>query len=634
MALTSADFEVVEVSTDLLIIGGGMAGTGAAVEAKYWAGDDIKVILVEKAAIERSGAVAQGLSAINTYPGWSKDENTHEDYIKYVSQDLMGISREDLVWDMTTHVDGSVHLFEKWGLPIWKDDKGAYIHEGRWQIMIHGESYKAIVAEAAKKALGEEGKDYFERVFIVKLLVDEKDPNRIAGAVGFSVRENKYYIFKCKAAIVCCGGGVHIFRPRSVAEGLGRTWYPPWSTGSTYAMMQQIGAEMTQMEVRFIPARFKDGYGPVGAWFLFFAAKATDARGEEYMVKNAPEFEKWSPYGTIKPLPTCLRNHAMMCTMYKGEGPVFIRTDLAMQKIIEEDPKRVKTVEAEAWEDFLDMTISMADIWCAYNIHPEKTPWEIMPAEPYFIGSHSGQGGAWCSGDARISPPEYCWDYNGVNYNRMTTVVGLFAAGDGCGGNPHKYSSGSHAEGRIAAKNAIKFILNNKDYEPTPIGPGGKSLDEVKAEVLRPVDTFSKHSAYTSRPDVNPNYIRPKQLLYRIMKCMDEYAGGVGSMYTTNKLLLGKALELLKLMDEDAEKLAAENLHELMRCWENYHRLWTSQSHVRHILFREETRWPGYYYRSDFPEMDDANWRAFTVSKYDPATGEWTMRKVPYISVL
>jgi adenylylsulfate reductase, subunit A len=52
------------VDCDLLIIGGGFAGCGAAFDARYW-GRDLKIVVVEKAAIERSGAVAQGLSAIN-----------------------------------------------------------------------------------------------------------------------------------------------------------------------------------------------------------------------------------------------------------------------------------------------------------------------------------------------------------------------------------------------------------------------------------------------------------------------------------------------------------------------------------------------------------------------------------------
>ena len=65
-----AKFEQVNVTTDLLILGGGMAACGAAVEAAYWAKKNgLKVTLVDKAAMDRSGAVAMGLSAINMYLG-------------------------------------------------------------------------------------------------------------------------------------------------------------------------------------------------------------------------------------------------------------------------------------------------------------------------------------------------------------------------------------------------------------------------------------------------------------------------------------------------------------------------------------------------------------------------------------
>ena len=53
---------------DVLVVGGGMAGTGATFEARHW-GRDLKIICVEKANIDRSGAVAQGLYAINCYMG-------------------------------------------------------------------------------------------------------------------------------------------------------------------------------------------------------------------------------------------------------------------------------------------------------------------------------------------------------------------------------------------------------------------------------------------------------------------------------------------------------------------------------------------------------------------------------------
>ena len=146
-----ANFETVEVTTDLLIVGGGMAACGAAVEAVYWAKKNgLKVTLVDKAAVDRSGAVAMGLSAINQYVGLKDGENTMKDYVDYVRNDLMGITREDLVFNIARHVDSSVHLFEKWGLPIWKDENGGYVHEGRWQLMINGESYKVSLLKLQK----------------------------------------------------------------------------------------------------------------------------------------------------------------------------------------------------------------------------------------------------------------------------------------------------------------------------------------------------------------------------------------------------------------------------------------------------------------------------------------------------
>jgi adenylylsulfate reductase subunit A len=619
-------FETVELSTDLLIVGGGMAACGAAWEASYWAKkNNLSVLMVDKAAVDRSGAVAMGLSAINTYIGAGKGENSPEDFVSYVQNDQMGTVREDLVYDVARHVDSSVHLFEKWGLPIWKDAEGNYQRAGRWQIMINGESYKVIVAEATKNALGVD--NIIERLFIVKLFTDANDPSRIAGAAGFSVRENKVYFIKAKAICCMCGGAVHIFRPRSVGEGLGRTWYPPWNAGSNYAMMAQVGAELAQMESRFIPTRFKDGYGPVGAWFLFFKASATNAFDEEY-IHNLDVLKPWAPYNAAKPVPTPLRNHQMMLESMEGRGPVFMRTDRAIAALAEkykDDPKaykkKMKELESEAWEDFLDMTISQALLWAGQNIFPEEKKSEIMAAEPYFIGSHASHAGMWVSGPADLAPPEWNW-----GYNRMTTIKGLFTAGDGVGCSAHKFSSGSHAEGRIAGKAACKFLVDN----PGDVNLDASKFEEVKAEILKPLKTFEEGKGYTVTPDITPNYIRPKMFLFRLNKIMDEYAGGTSMWYTTNKPMLTRALEELRMLYEDSKFLGAENVHELMRAWENYHRMWTSEAHVRHLMFREETRYPGYYYRSDFKEvLDQENWRVFTISKWDPATREWSIRKEP-----
>ena len=151
--------------------------------------------------------------------------------------------------------------------------------------------------------------------------------------------------------------------------------------------------------------------------------------------------------------------------------------------------------------------------------------------------------------------------------------------------------------------------------------------EELKAKLVAPLDLFEEHKNETTSPDVNPNYIRPMGYMHRLQKIMDEYAGGVTSAFKTSKALLERGLELFVYLKEDSEKLAAEDLHELMRCWENIQRTWIAESHIRTLLFREETRWPGYYFRTDTPKMDEDNWHCFANSKWDRETGEWEMSK-------
>jgi adenylylsulfate reductase subunit A len=640
------DPAVEEREVDILIVGGGMAACGTAFEIKKWA-PDAKVLLCDKAAMERSGAVAQGLSAINTYVG----KNSPEDYVKMVRNDLMGLVREDLIFDLGCHVDDSVHLFEEWGLPIWKKSaegktldgkkgltmgslkKGAEpVRTGKWQIMINGESYKRIVAEAAKLALGTE--NIIERCFIVELLLDANKPNQVAGAVGFSVRENKVYIIKCKTMMVACGGAVNIYMPRSVGEGKGRAWYPIWNAGSTYTMCMKVGAELSMMENRFTPARFKDGYGPVGAWFLLFKAKTLNGLGENFAGSDAAkaELQKYAPYGTAAVTPTCLRNHLMLFEMKAGRGPIIMDTVTALAELGKTmDKKELKHLESEAWEDFLDMTCGQANLWCAQNCEPEKKNSEVMPTEPYLLGSHSGCCGMWVSGpDYDWVPAAYKWGDGGKVYNRMTTVVGLFTSGDGVGCSGHKFSSGSHAEGRMAAKEMAKFVRDHADFKPA-IKQSAKELVDL---VYKPVRTYLDNCNYTTAVDINPNYVKPSGMALRLMKATHEYGAGTATYYQTSSKNLEIVMDLLATMREDCEKLGAGDLHELMRAWEIYHRIWTVEAHLRHIQFRKETRYPGFYYQADYPGQDDKNWFCFVNSKYDPAKKEWSVFKKDYIKII
>jgi len=609
---------VVEDNIDVLVVGAGLGGTGAAFEARYW-GKDKKIIVAEKANIDRSGAVAQGLYAINCYMGTRFGENNPEDHVRYARMDLMGMVREDLLFDMARHVDSAVHQFEDWGMPIMKDPKtGHYLREGRWQIMIHGESYKPMVAEAAKKSADK----VYNRICVTHLLMDDSQANRVAGAVGFNVRTGNYHVFKSKTVIVGAGGASNIYKPRSVGEGSGRVWYAPWSSGSAYGLMIEAGAKMTQMENKIVLCRFKDGYGPVGAYFLHLKTYTQNAEGEEYESKWFPELSKMvgkeyldteGQHLSHKPIPTCLRNHAFINEVNAGRGPIYMVTTEAFQ-----DPH----LEEIGWHNFLGMTVGQAVLWASTDVDPKYENPELTTSEPYVMGSHATGCGAWCSGPEDISPDEYFW-----GYNRMSTVDGLFGCGDAVGGTPHAFSSGSFTEGRLAAKAAIQYISDGK-AEGISVSQG--QIDRRREEIYKPMETYKVYRNHITAGSVNPYYINPRQGLDRLQKMMDEYCGGVTVSYMTNANLLNIGLKKLGLLAEDWDGgIAAEDIHELLRAWELKHRILTSEAVMQHTLFRDETRWPGYYYRGDKMKLDDKNWHVLTVSHRDPDTGEYKMEKAP-----
>jgi|TARA_B100000959_G_scaffold278078_1_gene335748 adenylylsulfate reductase subunit A len=607
-------FKTVFEDCDILVVGGGMGGTGAAYEARYW-GRDLKIVVAEKANIDRSGAVAQGLYAINCYMGMQWDENQPEDHVRYARNDLMGMVREDLAYDMARHVDSSVHKFEEWGLPIMRDaESGRYLREGKWQIMIHGESYKPIVAEAAKKSADK----IYNRIMVTHLLMDESKPNRVGGAIGFNVRTGDLHVFKAKTVIVGAGGASHIFKPRSVGEGMGRTWYAPWSSASAYALPILAGAKMTQMENRIVLCRFKDGYGPVGAYFLHLKTYTQNAYGDEYESKWYDHTKELvGDYIDHHPTPTCLRNHAFIEETKAGRGPIHMVTKEAFQ-----DPHK----ETVGWENFLGMTVGQAVVWASQDIDPKYTNPELTTSEPYVMGSHATCSGAWASGPEDLSPDEYYW-----GYNRMMTVEGLFGAGDALGGTAHAFSSGSFTEGRLAAKAAVKYI---REHASEKIQVSDKQIEDRRKEIYQPMENYEVGRNEIVGGTVSPSYILPIHGLQRLEKIMDEYVGGISVNYMTNEPLLLRGLHLLATLHEDLEHIGAEDLHQLQRAWELKHRAIASECVTQHTLFRKETRWPGYYYRGDHMKLDDENWHALTLSHRDPESGEWTMEKAPVYHIV
>jgi adenylylsulfate reductase subunit A len=164
---------------------------------------------------------------------------------------------------------------------------------------------------------------------------------------------------------------------------------------------------------------------------------------------------------------------------------------------------------------------------------------------------------------------------------------------------------------------------------------GFKETDQELVDyVYKPVRNYLDHCTYTTAQDINPNYCKPAGMALRLMKMTNEYGGGIGTYYMTSGKNLEVLMGLFEMFREDLEKIGAGDLHELMRAWEITHRLYTVQAHTRHIQFREESRYPGFYYRGDFMGQNDDEWFCFTNSTYNKETNEWSLKKVPYVKII
>ncbi|MBA4422383.1 MAG: adenylylsulfate reductase [Syntrophus sp. (in: bacteria)] len=564
------DIQTEILETDLLIVGGGNAGCFAAYEAKSL-DPSLRVTIMEKAHISRSGALAAGMDAINTYIRRDKEE-TPEKLVKWSRAQMGGGPiREDLALSNAEILNEGVELLEEWGLPIIKDEDGEYKLRGRYDISIHGEQLKPIIAEKAMEA----GAQVLNRVVATNLLMDE---DRCVGAMGFGVRDGKFYVVRAKATIVSTGGACGIYKsPVTDYSGAHhQTWMCPFNVGTGYAMGIRAGAELTSLEQRWVAVRTKDFCGPVDTLAVAYGCLMTNGKGERIME------QRYAHLGGEK-APRFCRLNAPMNEWLEGRGPTYIDTTVL-------DPEEAKDLRTDMLNERPSFVLFLASL----GIDITKEPVEIYGSDPYIVGGHTGSG---------------YW----VDISRMTTIPGLFAAGESAGGSPNKFVGGCAAEGRLAARGASAYL---KNVSLPPVDSA--QVDEEKKRTFAP---FLRGPAFDG--------INPTEMEERLQRLMDEYAGGVHQFYRMNEERLVHALKHIRKLQEQAGLLHVGDLHGLMGAHEVIDRLNIAEVLIHHLLYRKETRWPGWQTRMDYPEIDP-KLDCFVESVRDPKTGEIKVFTRPY----
>ena len=559
--------KIERLKTDLLIIGGGTAGCYAAITA---ASPCLKILVIEKANIKRSGCLAAGVNALNAY---ITEGRTPRDYVEYAKKDADGIVREDLLYSISEKFNEVTAHLEKLGLVILKDKDGKYVTRGNRNIKINGENIKPILAAAVAKAPNVQ---VLNHVNIFDFSVHD---NRIDGAFGFGIENDTFYAIEAGAVIIATGGAAGLYRPNNPGFSRHKMWYPPFNTGAGYAMGIRHGAEMTTFEMRFIALRCKDTIAPTGTLAQGVSAKQVNALGEVYETK----------YG----ISTSERVYGTVAENLEGRGPCYLRT-------VGITPEQ----EESLLKAYLNMAPSQTIRWIE-NDTPSKANVEIEGTEPYIVGGHTASG---------------YW----VDTKRATTIEGLYAAGDVAGGAPQKYVTGALAEGEIAAKSAVEYIESLSAIRQAQ-GPDISSVNLLEkiseGEVAEHVAEIEKflgkriNNTFEKARDEGGDTV--EHLEEEMQTVMDAFAGGIKTGYRYSENQLAVALEEIKKIEARTDSLRAADLQEVMYIYELKERLTVCKSVIAHLAARHETRWHSFAENLDYPEKDNINFRKYVNSRLE-----------------
>ena len=174
--IDAAKMTSVENETDVLVVGGGIAGLFAAVKA-HDAG--VRVLMVSKGRLGSSGQTpfAKGIFAYDPL----KEKLSLDEFVDTVSCSAMGTNNPVFTRQMAEHSLARVNELKAWGFfdsPLYADSFNKPIKERNIPVM--------------------------ERVMITHLI---KEKGKIAGAAGFSIDDARVHIFRAKSVVLCSGAG-------------------------------------------------------------------------------------------------------------------------------------------------------------------------------------------------------------------------------------------------------------------------------------------------------------------------------------------------------------------------------------------------------------------------------------------
>ena len=585
------------IDTDVLVIGGGIAGCWAAISA---ARQGVRVALVEKGDVSRSGsggpgcdhwcnAPANPLSRVNP-DEWAQHMadrpycngiglqiQCREDFDTLLEMEQMGgkirdteneyvgaEGRDDKTKFMISPRYGTIHSY----LPDpHMGEPGFNPPETRNNVVIRvwGNTFKPILKKECKRL----GVQVFDRVMGTCLLNENGVQGaRVVGATGLNGRTGEFLIFRAKAVILSTAGAGSMWL-MSMEHGGYSNMHSRAITGDGTAMAWKAGAALTMMEngtVLRIATGLKHKWYTGGGDASYENVPIVDANGRRlpYPIQG------WEDAGAMVPFPETEKK--IMEGIMKGEYELPFYGDFPAMPEVE-----------------------------------RRVTWNLMLGEEsttrVFINTMK-QGGFDINRDLLLSykfiegqslPQWRDAGYGGglvVDWNLQTNVEGLYAAGTQMFlPEDHSYAA---ATGRYAGRKAAAFVRE--------VGEPQLYRDQVEQEKIR-----------IYAPTKRDRGIEWKELHSGLTRAMQYFV----SEYKTERLLKMGLDELERLEAEAVPLMFAHDPHKLMRAIEDLSMIEYAKIIVHASLARKASSIPMNFHRIDFPETDPAEWYKFLTFKLE-----------------
>lgn len=596
-----------EIETDVLVLGGGIAGCWAAISA---ARNGASVIIVEKAATIRSGAGGAGCDHWVLTPN-PLSNVTAEDIVEAERYDSGGYCNAISFYISARESFDTLLELEEIGGKIrdtndefkgapFRDEKTkflfAYDYKNKIHFRVWGTTFKPSLFKECRRL----GIMVFDRTMATSLLNEGgRQGRRVVGATAINVRTGEFFIFNAKVTVICLSRPQRIWQFQSELTGFD-TLRPQTNTGNGHAMAYRAGAEFTLMEKStphimgsgngfpiygqgnpfntWHPCSMIDAHGKEIPWvdhngkiLETVLERCLPASGQKFLGERSQSYEYKRPQ-LIPDLEERIRRGEFILPLYADLPgmPEEERRAIWGLMVGEEGKTRVPIYKNYSDAGFRpDQDLLQSYLFLGSD--PLRSP---SPPQKRIFGEVGPCGGLI------------------VDWNLQTSLEGLYASGDQLfSSNYHHHAA---ATGRYAGRKASEEARKIKKLKINR-----KQVDEEKNRIY----SLTKNNRKKS--------LNWKELNAASSRVMQNYCGD-----PKNEELLKIGLLWIKdILENEVPRLYAPDPHKLMRSLEVIDILTCCEMILHSSLARRASSKFLNFNRYDFPEIDPPEWKKFIILK-------------------